>query len=359
MSRQNPAQADALNVELVRGDIVESEHHISMAMVDVRGQNLISFGDTTKPTYLRSSAKPFQALPFVERGYAERFQFSSQQLAILCASHSGTDLHVGIVRELLEDHDLSESNLQCGMHTPFDGSTAERLLSQGESPTPLRHNCSGKHTGMLLFTQLADEDIKNYLQRSVLVQQTILHVFSEMVSVKEDEIEVGIDGCSAPNFAVPLQAAALGYARLMDPSDLGKLRSQACRRIVQAMLSNPEIVAGAGRFDTELMQTVKGRLLAKGGAEGYQAIGIPPEQLPNRLSAGLTLKVHDGDSGKRVVGLITLVILSTLGLVTLEEQSQLSTYGERQLFNYMNLPIGEIRLAEESRNRLQMAYERI
>jgi L-asparaginase II len=359
VSRQDPARADALNVELVRGDIVESEHHISIAMVDVRGDNLFTFGDTTKPTYLRSSAKPFQVLPFVERGFAERYQFTSQQLAILCASHSGTDLHVGVVSELLGDHGLSESNLQCGTHTPFDRSTAARLLRKGEPPTPLRHTCSGKHTGMLLFTQSVDEDIKNYLQQSALVQQSILQVMSEMVGVAEDEIEVGIDGCSAPNFAVPLQAAALGYARLMAPSDLGELRSQACQGIVQAMLSNPKIVAGAGRFDTELMQTVKGRLLAKGGAEGYQAIGIPPDQLSNRLSAGLTLKVHDGDSGKRVVGLITLVILRTLGLVTLEEQSQLSAYGERQLFNYMNLPVGEIRLAEESRKRLQEAYERI
>jgi L-asparaginase II len=359
MSRQKLARAEALKVELVRGDLVESEHLVSMAMVDVGGRILIAFGDTMKPKFLRSSAKPFQALPFVEKGYVERFQISNQQLAILCASHSGTDHHVVVVRELLESHGLRESNLQCGTHTPYDRSTAKRLISRGEAPTPFRHNCSGKHTGMLLFTQSVNEDIKHYLEQYASVQQAILKTFSEMVSMTESEIVVGIDGCSAPTFAVPIPAAALGYARLMDPSDLNEKRSQACKRIVQAMLSNPEMVAGAGRFDTELMQMVKGRLLAKGGAEGFQAIGIAPDQLPKGSSTGLTLKVHDGDGGKRVVGLITLAVLSTLGLVTIEEQAALSDFNERQLFNHMKLPVGEIRLAEESRNRLQEAYERI
>jgi L-asparaginase II len=359
MSRQKLARTEALKVELVRGDIVESEHLVSIAMVDVHGRILFAFGDTMKPIYLRSSAKPFQALPFVERGYAEIFQITTQQLAIMCASHSGTDLHVEVVRELLEGHGLHESSLQCGMHTPSDRSTAAKLLRRGEAPTPLRHNCSGKHTGMLLFTQSVNEDIDRYLDRSISVQQAILKAFSEMVSVTEKEIEIGIDGCSAPNFAVPLQAAALGYARLMDPSNLDEQRSRSCKRIVQAMLSHPELVAGAGRFDTELMQTVKGRLLAKGGAEGLQAIGIPPNLLPKGSSAGLTLKVHDGDRSKRAVDLITLAVLSTLELVTIEEQAALSVFNERQLFNYMNIPVGEIRLAEESRNRLREAYERI
>jgi L-asparaginase II len=359
VSRQNPARADALKIELMRGGIVESEHQVSMAMVDVRGRTLFAFGDMRRPIYLRSSAKPFQALPFVEMGFVEQYQITSQQLALLCASHSGTDLHEEVVRELLESNDLSASNLLCGIHTPFDRNTAIRMARQGEPPSPLQHNCSGKHTGMLLYTQAVGEDLNQYLQRSASVQQAIIRAVCEMVDIPEHEIVVGVDGCSAPNFAVPLPNAAFGYARFMDPSDLDKQRSQACKRIVQAMQANPEMVAGIGRFDTELMRVVKGRLLAKGGAEGYQAIGVPAGVLPRGLSAGLTLKVHDGDGAKRAIDMITLVVLHMLRLINDEERAALSVFDERQLFNFMNILVGEIHLAEESRGRLREVYERI
>ena len=359
MSRQNAASAHALHVELLRGGIVESGHRVSVAMVDARGQTLLAFGDVKRPVYMRSSAKPFQALPFVEMGYIDQYQITSQQLALLCASHSGTDLHVEVARALLENNGLSESDLQCGTHIPPDRDTASRLVRQGEAPSPLRHNCSGKHSGMLLYTKSAGEAADRYLQQSSSVQQAIFKAFSEMVGVPEGEIEVGVDGCSAPNFAVPLPAAAYGYARLMDPSDLGSQRAQACERIVRAMSAFPEMVAGDGRFDTELMRAVDGRLLAKGGAEGYQAVGVPSGRFLQGRAAGLTLKVHDGDNARRAVDLITLVVLHVLELVTDEERAALPMSDERQLFNHMNVPMGEIRLAEESRRRLREAYERL
>lgn len=359
MSKQDPYSADALIVEVVRGEIVESSHQVSLAMVDVHGHLLLAFGDKENPIYMRSSAKPFQALPWVEAGLSDTLKISSQELAILCASHSGTDQHVEVVRDVLGRIGLTEASLQCGTHTPFDRSTARSLLNQGKSPSPFRHNCSGKHTGMLLYSHSLKAKAEHYLQRSGLVQRKILKAFSEMVGVPEQEIEVGIDGCSAPNFAVPLPAAALGYARLMDPSDLGEQRAQACDRIVQAMVSHPDMVAGSGRFDTQLMQVVEGRLLAKAGAEGYQAVGIPSGQLAKETSAGIALKVHDGDSGKRARSLITVAILSSLGLVTIDERAKLSAFDERPLLNFSKLTVGEIRLAEESKTRLQEAHERI
>ncbi len=359
MKRQAPSSAAALIIEITRGNIVESEHQVSIAVVDVRGQSVMAFGDMKKPIYLRSSAKPFQALPLVEQGYAESLKISSQQLAILCASHAGTDRHVEVVREILEKNDLSETDLQCGSHPPNDRNTAARLLSMGEPSLPIRHNCSGKHAGMLLYSRAVSEDIQLYLQQDGKTQQAILDVFSEMVEVPKHEIKVGIDGCSAPNFAIPLPAAAFGYARLMDPSAMGEARGKSCNRIVEAMTSHPEMIAGIGRFDRELMQAVKGRLLAKGGAEGYQAIGIPPNQISGGSALGIAIKVHDGESGKRAISVTTLAVLRLLGLITAEEQANLAAFDERPLFNYSNIAIGNIRLTDQSRIRLQEAYERI
>lgn len=359
MNKRMPAGAETLIVELVRGHIVESEHRVSVAMVDAQGRRLLDFGETSRPTYLRSSAKPFQALPFVEEGHAESLSINAQQLAILCASHSGTDEHAELVGEILKKCELAESHLRCGTHTPTDKETAIRLLRQGVDPTALRHNCSGKHAGMLLFASRLGTDLEGYLDHKSVVQRRILETFAEMTGMSIESIGLGVDGCSAPNFAVPLTAAALGYARLMDPSRLSKSRAEACRLIVGAMTSNPVMVAGTGRFDTELMLAVEGRLLAKGGAEGYQAIGIPRGQLPSGEAAGLVLKVHDGDLGKRAGSLVTLAVLRILSLVSASELDQLSAFDARMLDNYSRLVVGEIRLMAESRMRLQGAYERI
>lgn len=359
MKKQVLADSGALCVEVVRGGVVESEHKISMAMVDVDGRHLLEFGDTSKPIFLRSSAKPFQALPFVEGGHADELGLTARQLSILCASHAGTDEHVALVRELLAIDGFSEDQLRCGVHTPYDRATAMRMLRQGEEWSTLRHNCSGKHAGMLLFSAAIGADLEGYLDRSGTVQQAIMAAFAEMTGIPSGEVVVGIDGCSAPNFAIPLPAAAHAYARLMDPSRLSEPRAAACRRIVRAMVDHPIMVSGEGRFDTELMQVVAGRLLAKGGAEGYQAIGVPQGSLLGHQAAGITLKAHDGDQGKRAVGLATLAVLRTLGLISPSEIGSMSAFDARPLYNFREIEVGEIRLAVESQARLSEAYERI
>ncbi|TFH34741.1 MAG: asparaginase, partial [Anaerolineales bacterium] len=273
--------------------------------------------------------------------------------------HSGTDEHAELARTLLAKVGLTETSLQCGTHSPYDRATARRLLERGEPLSPLRHNCSGKHAGMLLLSHCLGENLDQYLQRTDKVQREILQAFSAMVGVAEQEVELGIDGCSAPNFAVTLPASALGYARLMDPSGLDEKRAGACSQIVRAMLSNPEMVAGAGEFDTLLMQVMKGRLLSKGGAEGYQAIGIPTGQLAHGKAAGITLKVHDGDGSKRARSVVCLALLSTLGLLASEEREQLSAFDARPLLNFSQTEVGTLRLASESMARLHLAYERI
>ena len=182
---------------------------------------------------------------------------------------------------------ISEDMLQCGLHPPFDKETELRMITEN---TPLhhnRHNCSGKHTGMLAFAKMIGAPLENYLSPDHPVQQSILKTFSEMCGFPQNEIEMGVDGCSAPVFAVPLPHAARAYTRLCKPVGLDENRAASCRLITTAMSAHPFMVGGPKRFDTELMEYGKGTLVAKEGAEGYLAVGILPDGDAREKSASI------------------------------------------------------------------------
>ncbi len=331
-------------LEVTRGPVVESVHHGAVAVCDREGAVVAWWGDPEVVTYLRSSAKPFQALPLLESGAADHFGFSDREIALACASHSGTDRHVEVVRSMQAKAGLEESHLQCGIHPPYDKETARRLEAQGEQPTANRHNCSGKHTGMLALAHFLDVPLERYLDRDHPVQQRILEALAAMCGFSVEEVAVGTDGCSAPNFAIPLRSAAAAYARLADPSGLPPGRAEACRRIFAAMTGNPEMVAGPGRFDTRLMQVTGGRILAKGGAEGFQGIAIPAGSLgPGSPALGVALKIADGNLGRRAGGPVVLAVLEMLGALSPGELEALSSFGPQKLTNFRGLEIGETR----------------
>ena len=331
-------------VEVIRGTIVESVHFGALVIVDAGGQVLAAWGDPQSVTYLRSSAKPFQALPFVEMGGVEKYGLTDKELAVMCASHIGTDEHVATVLGMQKKFGVSEKDLLCGTHTPGDETTAQALLMRGEKPTPNRHNCSGKHSGMLGHAMLRHLPIEDYVNPGHPIQQTILQAFAEMNSILPEEVVVGIDGCSAPNFAVPLFNAALAFARLADPSVLSPRRAQALRHIFSAMSSNPTMIAGQGRFDTALMEAAGGNIVSKGGAEGYEAMALAPGLLGKGMAGvGVVFKVSDGDAADRVRPLVALEILRQLGAVTEEQANRLAQYWPRPLYNFRNLEVGSIR----------------
>lgn len=328
--------------ELTRGNIVESLHFGAAAVVDSHGKLLASLGDPNLVTFLRSSAKPFQALPFIERGGHEKFGLTSREISLMCSSHSGTDEHVETVKGMQAKIGVSASDLLCGTHYPIHEPTADAMKVRGELPTQYRHNCSGKHTGMLAHAKLRSEPLENYLDFHHPIQESILQAFSEMCVIPAESVELGIDGCSAPNFAVPLYNAAYGYARLCDPYELSPERTAACRTITSAMMSHPDMVGGPERFDTVLMTAGKGAILVKGGAEGFQSIGLMPGALgAGSPGIGIAIKISDGDSHDRARTAVALAILQALGALDSTQLAQLSSFGpEIQLQNYRNLKIG-------------------
>lgn len=334
----------AAMIEVTRGPIVESVHFGAATVVDSSGRLVASFGDPATVTYLRSSAKPIQLLPFMELGGAEVFGLSDRQVAVMCASHSGTDDHVAVIRSIQQKIGVTEQNLMCGVHAPGDEKTAIALIRRGEEPTPLRHNCSGKHTGMLAQAVLRHLPVEDYINPAHPVQTLILQTFAEMCGVSVAEMPLGTDGCSAPVFAVSLRSAALGYARLCAPDQLAPQRAAACRRITRAMTTNPDMIAGPGRFDTNLMAVCGGKVVTKGGAEGYQAIGVMPGAMgPGSPALGITIKISDGDETSRARTLASIEILRQLGVLSAGELQALAEYDVRPVHNWRNLEVGEIR----------------
>lgn len=332
-------------LELVRGPIAESVHFGAFAIVDRHGNLLAAQGNPHTITFLRSSAKPFQTLPLIENQAHIHWKLTEQEIAITCASHAGSDTHAATVQSIQNKIHASEADLLCGTHPPLDGETRRARLRNDIAPTPNRHNCSGKHTGMLAQARFFNLPLDDYLNREHPIQKAILQTFSELCDVPPSQVILGTDGCSAPNFAIPLKNAALGFARLCDPRDLAPARAQACQTITQAMTRHPEMISGPGRFDTRLMEVTRGKLVVKGGAEGYQCIGIMPGILhPSSPGVGIALKIADGDLKGRARPAVSLEILRQLGAISADELAELTEFGPRfDLYNWRKIHIGSAR----------------
>lgn len=330
-------------LELTRGEAIESVHYGSFAIVNSLGEIVSSYGDPDTITFLRSSAKPFQALPFIENKGHTHWQFSKREIAIMCASHTGTDEHMNVLLSMQAKIHVTQDDLLCGVHPPTDTKTNQALHLRGEAPTPNRHNCSGKHTGMLAYAKLLNAATENYIDLDHPVQKMIVKTFHEMCNVKENEIAFGIDGCSAPVFGIPLQKAAYGFARFCDPRHIPDHRATACRAITDAMMTYPEMVSGPGMFDTRLMEATRGKIVSKGGAEGYQLIGIMQGVLaPKSPGLGIALKISDGDLKNRTRPAVAIEILHQLGAISSSELETLSDFGPKfPVQNWRNVIVGE------------------
>jgi len=344
--------------ETTRGRIVESTHYGSIAVVDSNGKLIASQGDPQAVAFLRSSAKPFQALPFVERGGVEHFNLAKHELAISCASHEGSALHVKTVTEMQKRIGITEDDLYCGAHMPGDVTELKDMIVHDRHPTPNYNNCSGKHTAMLAHAKMRGLPLDNYLDVSHPIQKDILASFADLCLTPVSQIELGTDGCSAPNFAVPLFNAALGFARLCDPRELTPARAEACRKITSAMMTHPEMVSGYGEFDEQLMKVGEGKIVTKRGAEGFQIIGIMPGVLkPDAPGIGIALKVSDGDAARmaddltmsnRVRPAVTIEILRQLGALSSKQEQVLAGFGPvKEIRNHRGILTGHSRPAFE------------
>jgi L-asparaginase II len=284
--------------------------------------------------YARSAVKPLQALPLMEDGAADRFDLSSAELALCCASHSGEMRHVDAVQSLLRKIGASEEALACGPHPPFHEPSAQALREAGQEPSRLHNNCSGKHAGMLALARHHGWPLVGYQLLEHPVQQRMLKEVARWTEVAPDEILTAVDGCGVATFGAKLRDFALGFARFASAARRG---DSGPARIVAAMTRNPEYVGGSGRFCTELMRAAAGRLFVKVGAEGVFLAGAPGAEL------GVAVKVEDG--AQRAAEPALIAVLRGLSLLTDDELAGLGRFMEPILRNTRNEEVGMIRAA--------------
>lgn len=333
--------------EVWRGAVVESRHRGHIAAVDSEDNLVARLGEPETVTYLRSSGKPFQALPLVATGAAARFNFNEAEIAIACGSHSGEPVHEQTVASMLEKIGLPESALKCGTHEPFSAEAAAELRRHNERPRVLQNNCSGKHAGMLALARHLDAPIETYDQPDNPVQRSILRAVAQFSGLKESEIALGTDGCGVPVFGMPVRAMALMYARLVaPPADFDEATRRAAARIVAAMTGSPEMVGGTReRLDTEMMRVARGRIVTKIGAEGVYTVGVLPcERFPRGL--GLALKIEDGED-RRARPTVVIESLRQLGALDAEAHAALEPYASFAVRNHRGEKVGEVRAAFE------------
>jgi L-asparaginase II len=331
-----------MRVEQTRGDKVEVWHDVHVAVVDARGRVVAAAGDPGLVTFWRSAAKPFQALPLVEDGAADHFGLTSEELALACASHSSEPDQVARVRDLLVKIGCSERDLLCGPHPPLSERVARDYASRGVRLTAVYSNCSGKHAAMLALARHHGWPTEFYTRLEHPVQQRCLAAVSRWTEVPPAALQTAVDGCGVVCFGLPLKSMALAYAKLGSAEDAGasgrsfhpgaaRPATSPAARIVAAMLRHPDLIAGAGRPCTELMQAHPGRVIAKVGAEGVYCALLVREGL------AVALKVTDGHG--LAAALAVAAVLAELGLKPLP-----AALAARPIVNTRGDTVGELRV---------------
>jgi L-asparaginase II len=340
--RDGAAISLRIEVALQRGPILESIHRFEAAAVDVDG---IATARSVRPdrvTTFRSAAKPFQLVPLIEAGHADRFAFTPEDLAVMASSHTGSAAHVALVAGILERIGCTDRDLRCGYHEPLDPSSRERLARQPASRSPLYNNCSGKHAGMLALAAAEGWPLDSYESPDHPLQRRMRDVIASMCDLDPERMPVAVDGCSVSVFGVPLERMALAYARLATASDAGDGRQRALARVRRAMQAFPLAAGGAERFSTALMEATGGRLVAKGGAEGLECVAL------TETSLGVAVKCLDG--ADRAVPPAMIALLEHLGALSSGERDALEVWRRRTVTNHNGLEVGflEASVREES-----------
>ncbi|MDH3498400.1 MAG: asparaginase [Gemmatimonadota bacterium] len=322
-----------LRIEARRGQAVESAHRVSVAVVDAEGRRVAAAGDARFPTFMRSAAKPFQAMPVVADGAAARFAITSAELALACASHNSEWRQVEIVEGLLTRIGCKESALACGPHRALALDLGVHLAGESRPDDlwpagRLASNCSGKHTAMLALAVSKGWPTDGYHRAGHPVQERCRGEVARWMDLRPEQIGEGIDGCGVVSFQVPLEAMALGFARL------GVSDEPAAMAVRGAMLQHPELVAGRRRLCTAAMQAYPGAVIAKVGADGVYGVTLPTRGL------GVALKVEDGHPRATMVALVA--VLERLELAPSPRET-LSRFAEFPLVNTRDEPVGVMR----------------
>lgn len=330
---QEGTKAPPILVRQFRGGVVESRHRGSIVEVAADGSVRRVVGDPDTVVNLRSAVKPFGLVALVEAGGVEAFGLSEAELAIMAGSHSGEDLHVRTLQAVFRRSGVSQQLLGCGSEgAPLDALTAARLSRDGEKPGPVRHMCSGQHASLLLLCKLNDWPLGEYWRADHPVQRLYSATIARVFSTTSTALLTSVDACGLPTYAFPLREVARAFALLAHPGAISDSDSRwsladSLTRIRDAMLANPEMVAGSrDRLDSSVMKAAPGRVVSKGGAEGLRGFAILPRSSGQVVASGLALKIEDGGGFERASSAASVEALRQAGALDAAAMRSLARY---------------------------------
>ena len=319
-------------IEMTRGGTLENQHFGSVAVVNTRGELQAYAGDPHWLTFTRSTLKALQALPFVEAGGPQHFGFTQDHVAMLCASHSGEPMHVQAAQEMLEKAGQTYQVLRCGCHVPYHFEWSGTAPSPHETFDERYNNCSGKHAGFVAWCVQHGHSLANYEAPDHPLQQAIRRDVARAVGMDANDLKLGIDGCSAPNYAMPLSKLATGYARLASGVQDGEF-GESFAQLSAAMTARPDLVSGTGRNDLAFMQAGGGDWVSKVGADGVQVVGSK--------SRGEAFALKIIDANKPALFAASVEVMEQLGWLNDTQRETLKPWRAKAIINARGIPVGE------------------
>lgn len=319
-------------VEITRGDVVERVHRGHVVVLRLDKSIFFSWGDPWEKTYMRSAAKPVQVLPLLLSGGAQRFGFTAKEIAVMCASHYCETFHIETLKNILQKTGLKENSLLCGTSYSLKFDYAIELASRHVALNQLYNDCSGKHLGMLALCLHQNYPLENYISPTHPVQRYILNTFADFCEVEKGSIGIGIDGCSAPVFSLPLYNMALAYLKLANPDSFDPQYAEVCRKVFAAMNAHPEMISGTGGFCSQLIAGSSGKLIGKIGADGVYCVGVKDQGI------GLAVKIEDGNMN--VLSTVVVEVLSRLGVLSQSGKETLEALRIKEVKNDRGTVVG-------------------
>lgn len=319
-------------IQLTRGGLQENLHLGAIAVVNTRGQLLASAGDPHWQTFTRSTLKALQALPFVEGGGPAHFGFTQAEVALLCASHNGEDMHVNAANTMLDKAGQSYKSLRCGCHVPLGFTFFDKSAPDGAVFTEAHNNCSGKHAGFVAHCVQHGLPLDDYAAPDHPLQAAIRRDVARAAGMNEQDLKMGIDGCSAPNYAMPLSKLAYSYARLASGTQDAEFGASFAL-LSEAMTSHPDMVSGTGRNDLAFMQTGRGDWVSKVGADGVQVVGSKAR------GEAFAIKIIDGN--RPALFAASVEVMDQLGWLDDAQREALKPWRAQSIINACDLLVGE------------------
>ena len=323
-----------LTTFVTRGNIIESIHGVKCVVQNFNYKIILTTGHELDLVYPRSAIKIFQAIPFIQSEAHKKYKLSKKEIAISCSSHCGEKQHMIVLHNWIKKIKINNNSLKCGIHNPLNLDSSNKLLSSGKKPNQLHNNCSGKHLGMISGCLSNKMDINNYLDFHHPYQKLIRNSLENITKYKITKKQVGIDGCSAPQYAFPLQNLSTSMVNLIKNYMGNEDFSTSIKLLLDSILKYPQLIGGSKKFDSELMGITKGKIFSKGGAEGVLLFAHKEKKI------GGVIKIIDGN--ERALPSATTEIFKKLSLVTKNEQQKLSDWNNQQIYNHAKIKVGKI-----------------